>query len=317
MSHYTVIVALPPGTGREQVQEALAARLAPFDENKEVEPYREYIENWSEQYGRALKWFGDGEHPEDKPAGLDELDVAAVLSAYNDAEVHEESPEDSSVVLYYRLSTYNPLSKWDWYSIGGRWTGYFPVKTGHGGDSRLILGQGGAFGNMAEPGRVDGGPRGLLDFEALRTDNALEAGQRYDRWTALVDKHPKAEAWSSFIARHEADPEGYPIGRARQEYHPQPLIQAARKSNDFPIMSCPIDYFSAGREDYVQQAADQAVPAYAYLDPDGTWHAPGEMGWFGVSSDGEQERAAHYARMNALLDALDPETVLVLVDCHI
>lgn len=26
------------------------------------------------------------------------------------------------------LSTYNPDSKWDWYSIGGRWSGYLPLK---------------------------------------------------------------------------------------------------------------------------------------------------------------------------------------------
>lgn len=27
------------------------------------------------------------------------------------------------------LSTYNPLSKWDWYSIGGRWSGSIPTKS--------------------------------------------------------------------------------------------------------------------------------------------------------------------------------------------
>lgn len=26
------------------------------------------------------------------------------------------------------LSTYNPDSQWDWYSIGGRWDGFFPLK---------------------------------------------------------------------------------------------------------------------------------------------------------------------------------------------
>ena len=26
------------------------------------------------------------------------------------------------------LSTYNPCSKWDWYSIGGRWSGFLPLK---------------------------------------------------------------------------------------------------------------------------------------------------------------------------------------------
>ncbi|POP31679.1 hypothetical protein C3B58_15395 [Lactonifactor longoviformis] len=32
------------------------------------------------------------------------------------------------------LSTYNPRSKWDWYSIGGRWAGMLPAVTGTHGE---------------------------------------------------------------------------------------------------------------------------------------------------------------------------------------
>jgi hypothetical protein len=31
-------------------------------------------------------------------------------------------------------STYNPLSKWDWWSLGGRWSGELPLKNGKGAD---------------------------------------------------------------------------------------------------------------------------------------------------------------------------------------
>uniref|UniRef100_UPI00052720DB hypothetical protein n=1 Tax=Streptomyces sp. NRRL F-6674 TaxID=1463877 RepID=UPI00052720DB len=98
----------------------------------------------------------------------------------------------------YTVSTYNPKSKWDWWQIGGRWTGYFvPVEGAHG-DPRLLLGQPGVFGNRPTPGRVDGGPRGLLDLDALRNAKAMEAGAQYDDWQALTSDLPAAKGWSHF-----------------------------------------------------------------------------------------------------------------------
>jgi hypothetical protein len=314
MSHFTVLVALKPDT-RGHVGEHLAAALAPFDENSEVTPYRNYIENWQNAYERALKFYS--EHPEHKPAGLDELDVAAVLSAYEDVEVTEETADDSTAVTFYSMSTYNPRSKWDWWVIGGRWTGYFPVAAGCDGDPRLIVGRPGAFGHRAAPGRVDGGPRELLDFDALRQIKAAEAGGQYDHWQQLTDGLPEARPWSAFLERHKADPEDYPIDRAREEYGAQEITQKARTSREFAWLDCPIDAFAVGRDEYMRQAAERAVPGYAYLDLDGVWHAPGSMGWFGMSSDDEGDRAAYYRRINEELDALDPATVLVAVDCHI
>lgn len=57
---------------------------------------------------------------------------------------------------------------------------------------------------------------------------------------------------------------------------------------------------------------------YAVLKPDGTWLAPGEMGWFGVSSaEEEDEKKWDKEYVNLLNEAIEKNYYLVLVDCHI
>ena len=314
MSHFPVLVVLRP-TDPANVKDALTEALAPFDENLDVDPYREYIENWQDDYERALKWYTD--NPKDKPAGLDELDVAAVLSAFKGETVREESKDDSAVVLFYRESTYNPKSKWDWWVIGGRWLGYFAVKPDHHGDPRLIAGRPGTFDNKGEPGRVDGGPRGLLDYDALRRVKATEAGAVYDRWTALVDGLPEARPWSEFVDRYQGDKEGYPIEQARADYGRQPRVRAALASEDFRWRDDVIAEFAVDRETYMRCATEAAVPGFALLDLEGRWLEPGRMGWFGMSTDTEDSRLVYNARANAYLDGLPDDAWVIAVDCHI
>ncbi|WP_158709420.1 hypothetical protein [Streptomyces sp. NRRL F-6674] len=91
----------------------------------------------------------------------------------------------------------------------------------------------------------------------------------------------------------------------------------ARASKAFAWLDCPIDMFAVSRDEYQQQAANLAVPGYAYLGLDGTWRAPGEMGWFGFSSDDAGSRAAYQRHVNEQIDALDADIYLVAVDCHI
>ena len=47
----------------------------------------------------------------------------------------------------------NPNAKWDWYSVGGRWSGMFPVLSTNKED--VLIGRSGVFGNVPEPGCVD------------------------------------------------------------------------------------------------------------------------------------------------------------------
>lgn len=87
-------------------------------------------------------------------------------------------------------------------------------------------------------------------------------------------------------------------------------------ANEF-AMSCHLEEFQWGRELYVHRARLSAVPGYAYLMRDGKWLARGDMGWFGLSSDTVESREAYDVAVNGRIASLDPDVVLVLVDCHI
>ena len=46
----------------------------------------------------------------------------------NDLEYYYEGLEVEPYEDDGQMITYNPNSKWDWYSIGGRWGGFLPLK---------------------------------------------------------------------------------------------------------------------------------------------------------------------------------------------
>lgn len=75
----------------------------------------------------------------------------------------------------------NDLSKWDWWSIGGRWLGELLVKPG---TNDFILGKPGAFTNTAQEGGVDGARIGTLDLSAMLTRAKHDAARCWDRAVA-------------------------------------------------------------------------------------------------------------------------------------
>ena len=56
---------------------------------------------------------------------------------------------------------------------------------------------------------------------------------------------------------------------------------------------------------------------YALLTPDGKWHEPGEMGWFGTNSATPEDEKDFKNTYNTLIKEQNPEDYFVLVDCHI
>jgi hypothetical protein len=106
MSHCFILVLLD----KEQVKDAgesVENLLAPYYEGLGVTPYKEYfdaddISSGIEKYGSEAAfianiedWWGEG------PGGKDEKGI-------------------------YYMRTYNPKSKWDYYSVGGRYDGSIP-----------------------------------------------------------------------------------------------------------------------------------------------------------------------------------------------
>lgn len=148
MSHSTVLVVLKniDVVQHGGIDDALADALDPFDENKDtpqyirhtkaqlIEKQRRYYERVRDE-GTYAKYKADPEAyaakcisngNEDHLKYISEEFPNEVLPRLTDDEwLFEDATKYDKESLDAdgnQLSTYNPKSKWDWYSIGGRWT---------------------------------------------------------------------------------------------------------------------------------------------------------------------------------------------------
>jgi hypothetical protein len=142
MSHFSVLVI---GSNVEEL-------LSSYDENLEdVEPY---VDKSADQIQLDFENHKRGIITANKdPAKLNSFErLTLSLSVVTDEWIKEWSGQELDE-YGNTLSTYNPDSKWDWYEIGGRWTGSLKLKRGKKG----IRGKPGIFGDHTErdPTRCD------------------------------------------------------------------------------------------------------------------------------------------------------------------
>lgn len=229
MSHFTVAVF-------HKKNQDIAKLLAPYDENLEVDSF---IWKTKEE---AISYARENYETE----GMTDEECWNMMS--NGAETDAEGN------IY---TTYNPKSKWDWWTEGGRYSDMLKTKTGETVDS----------GRIAD-----------LDFSPDKEEyeNALHF------WDVVVDHKPQK---------------------------PDEEIQSFWNEQYYK------DYYG-DRETYAKTMA--SFSTYAVITPDGEWHAPGEMGWFGCSSEGPDESKEWYAKYKErFIDSADPDLYLTIVDCHI
>ena len=85
---------------------------------------------------------------------------------------------------------FNPNSQYDWYQLGGRFTGHLVLKPGRKG----LLGSPGVCTAPAGPGRADQARKGDIDFAAMsreRFARFLEAWSELKRTGKTLDRHAK------------------------------------------------------------------------------------------------------------------------------
>lgn len=122
MSHFTV------GVITDSIDEkAIEEILAPYSENLEVPPYiditkEEIINNAKQRKNEYLKAIEKGEQLKDWQ--LEYINANTDEELYNLERYETEEFDENG----NQLSRYNPLSKWDWWQIGGRWSGELCVK---------------------------------------------------------------------------------------------------------------------------------------------------------------------------------------------
>lgn len=180
--------------------------------------------------------------------------------------------EDSS--LYF---VSNPDAKWDWYSIGGRWTGFFKLKEGATGEFH--------------------GQSYYLNDKEREADEKLRAEGRVADVCKVKD--------IDWDAMDKAEKERR--GKFYDEYHSaekKPFIWSEKEVKEIKELS---------REEYINLPISHATFAVLHND---VWYERGSMGWWGIVSD-EMDTDKWDTEFRKLIESLDPETEVTVVDCHI
>jgi len=91
-----------------------------------------------------------------------------------------------------------------------------------------------------------------------------------------------------------------------------------REGEDFFIFYKPeyyLEYYGT-KEKYAKYTSQWS--SFAVVTPDGKWHEPGQMGWFGMSNttaNSQRDWNEHF--MERFIESADGDLIITVVDCHI
>ena len=268
MSHYKVLIIHNKNQNIEEL-------LAPYNENLEVEPYLKYKHNDAiEMIKKEYVPFND------------------FLKDYSDDKLLEWFADDCG---YYLIdgdiyTTYNPNSKWDWYSIGGRFSGSLELT--YEGAKKAVK-------NYFYESNW---------FENLSYEEQLEqvkwvdtAPIKYVKWfhSLTSEKKEKIRRWWEI------------------NIYNMPLKEGEEK--DKYLFYNPKYYKRRYRDAETNIKVQETINFFAVVTPDGEWYAPSNMGWW-ACTDGELEDELKwdlefYDRF--IKPNLDSDLICTVVDCHI
>lgn len=340
MSHFTVTVKLSKETIKfhGSVEDAVAAKMAPYKERIDTPEKSEYmkfedttdayrlkhetesadrvlLENgelvtlWDDRF-RVVGRIGYGSGTHEVP---EHLKIVAIpfKQLYRSFEVFmleycEQKPNEKGRCGFW----YNPNSKWDYYQIGGRWQGFYPVLKG------IQPVRGPAHKRFEDEPAIDKAKADIvcvedLDLEAVAADQFEEIEhfiQNYNRLRAgslseVFDETEGAASEMGLVERYDGEVAPSTVKPTDAVFYKNNKVLVAHKVP----------------EDFAARYSTSFCPiaTYAILDENG-WHSPGDDGWFGVSN-AEAEDLALFREgfLKTFILSANPTDTLVLVDCHI
>lgn len=273
MTHFPILV----------IGEDINAQLAPYDENLLVAPYPDPDWDHDEWLARATKYYTEffpDKAPEDKsPQGL--------LAKYMEGDGDLRFDEDGHSTLYL---TYNPKSKWDWWTIGGRWP------------EMLIL-KDGARANQAKKSQID--------FQAMRDENLRKDQALWQKMlTATAGTTPPEESFGQLSDRLGDRDQAMRIWEAND------WVQATRKITVFSAYETFHMHAENPEQSYFDEANAWPAPRVRAAVKDSQWHQYARAGWFGVFTD-EMPVPEWDATVKRLIDEADDNETFTIIDCHI
>lgn len=228
----------------------------------------------------------------------------------------------------------NPQKKWDWWEIGGRYTGFFKLrevsrrivlssaeihqepKLGTPGIQRLYPDY-----KPPEKNRADQCFKRDIDIEGMRNEAGERAGKEYDLFARVTAGCPRHLSWKEIQKKHQlpgtdsSGDQNVDWDAARKEYGDQPAVKALRESKESDAHWFDADDFLCTHEEYIEDARKKALITFAVVK-DGKWYEKGQMGWWAIVSN-KKDDSVWLNEFNTLLDGLPDDTILTVVDCHI
>lgn len=339
MSHFTVAIRVPGHISN--VQEHVDDMLRIYNEqgnpeddfmeflDKTEELQEEYDTESSEQVlyegtyyypYQFKKLFGVNEITDDllkeKSAKLVERKHSEIYKTFEEftKEYHGMEPKENGKYGYYR----NPNAKWDWWTIGGRWTGHWHAKKNVEGS----LGKPGAFDNEPTEGGLD--IIRIKDIDFARAEK--ETQERVQKF--LVE-------YKEYFETGKED-ERNPFNGPRAKGLDIGLVDCFDEDQITDEMRSTCKLVKWGRQnvpgkdrydvlkplpetpEFLDMLTDyfNTIGTFARLDDKG-WAERGTMGWFGMSSATPESNEKFLQSFMPWLKSGNQEDWVVCVDCHI
>lgn len=239
---------------------------------------------------------------------------------------------DASGEVQKVIDRTNPNSKWDWWKVGGRYSGKFvpgcnPDEDPLNKEKCFLCSGTGIRSDAILPGKCNGcegtgictkWPSEWFSFgnqirvcdipwEALREDEIKADLKSFDKAAEITKGLELPPKWDAL--RDEIG-----IDAARDKWNSFESVKALRAAHFWECGEA-IEDLKLGREAVQARAARRAVTCWAIIK-DGQWYEKGSMGWFGMSSN-DKDPEAWTEEVNKLLESLPPDHWITCVDCHI
>ncbi|AQW88882.1 hypothetical protein FDH34_gp357 [Serratia phage BF] len=333
MSHFTVLVHIPFEEAQDgEIQDLLAAKLQPFHEFECTGVKDQYVQEYDEteeqlasyeiettsvvykdgevfgtRYGEQCERFwvrnGLGISSSDEfvlPEGYELRENVPIKEVYTFEEYltswqgysMDGNYSDFRDGRFYRYT--NPNRKWDWWTVGGRWSGHFLTKEGNHEDMIQVhdWDLAGAMANAVQSY--------VHFFEKYEASGLNEL--EYKSWSECVDLFNKD------------------YNAAREYYHSQEIKTKIRELFSSPeeeqksyLLHDVDTFYKVSRESFIKARVFNEIGTFAVLS-DGQWVERGDMGWFGMVSDENANWDDIY--LDKIREFGDND-YLILIDCHI
>jgi len=298
MSHFTVLVSAKDDDELEQ-------KMLPFHEYEctGIEQYIEFVVEVPTEDIEIVasqlreKYYSD--------SYLSDLEI---LESWYGGELRDEG--------WGRVT--NPNAKWDWYQIGGRWTGKLILK-------EIGMGRNGSPGLMTavndDPNRADVALAGDVDWQAIHDESVNRQVDGYllrHHYIAMAEERDiPEEYWENAEKEWNTNEFSHAVGSVQKlALYKLATSLAVQDGHHFWDTYEDVGNYMNMTERQYRASVIGEAQTYAFIDLHGNWQQRGEMGWFGMSD--ESAGTDNYDEAWWQFVKSIPEDQLVyVIDCHI